>query len=437
MVSPQYYIVDGSGNDPIGLTKGGWASSTSRAIQWLESVTQVEESASGGFEVLWSHNNGNTAIWKTDATGNYQSDITATIQHETMFGADLDADGHIGIQVLEAIGDYSLGSGFKQYYIIDGSGNSIDLTKGGALVRPGPSSVWKATQVEESASGGFEVLWSHNNGNTAIWKTDATGNYQSDITATIQHETMFGADLDADGHIGIQVLEAIGDYSLGSGFKQYYIIDGSGNSIDLTKGGALVRPGPSSVWKATQVEESASGGFEVLWSHNNGNTAIWKTDATGNYQSDITATIQHETMFGADLDADGHIGIQVLEAIGDYSLGSGFKQYYIIDGSGNSIDLTKGGALVRPGPSSVWKATQVEESASGGFEVLWSHNNGNTAIWKTDATGNYQSDITATLVQKETTFEVDLNGDGIGGGNDTIFDSIGNDTFDGGAGDDT
>ena len=47
-----------------------------------------------------------------------------------------------------------------------------------------------------------------------------------------------------------------------------------------------------------------------------------------------------------------------------------------------------------------------------------------------------ESHVTAHLWQHENTFGVDLNGDGIDSGNNNIYGSIGNDTFDGGAGDD-
>ena len=56
-------------------------------------------------------------------------------------------------------------------------------------------------------------------------------------------------------------------------------------------------------WSATQVEASASGGFEVFWSHTDGRTTAHKLSDTGVYQSTITRTIdQHEIAFQADLD---------------------------------------------------------------------------------------------------------------------------------------
>ncbi|MBT4999512.1 MAG: hypothetical protein HOM91_01290, partial [Tateyamaria sp.] len=73
--APQYYIVDGS-NDPIGLTKGGWATNSNPSNGW--SVTQVEESGDG-YQVFWSGPDGKYSVWSTDASGSIQSQVTAPL----------------------------------------------------------------------------------------------------------------------------------------------------------------------------------------------------------------------------------------------------------------------------------------------------------------------------------------------------------------------
>ena len=148
--------------------------------------------------------------------------------------------------------------------------------------------------------------------------------------------------------------------------------------------------------------------------------------------------VEHELTFQTDLDGDGHIGIHALEDNGDYSLGAGGNQYYIIDKiSGSSVGLTRGNTPVRTDTSNGWNATQVEESIGGGYEVFWSHSiSGKYSVWKVDAAGNFEGYVSASMVEHELTFQTDLDGDGIGGGDDNIYGSIGDDTFDGGAGDD-
>ena len=123
---------------------------------------------------------------------------------------------------------------------------------------------------------------------------------------------------------------------------------------------------------------------------------------------------------------------------------NGAPQYYIVDGSNAPIALTDAGASRGPTSYAGWSATQVEKNASGGYEVLWSHST-KYDVWKVDASGNFVSSIKAKLWQDEVKFNVDLNGDGsgagenniYGAGNDDIYGSIGHDTFDGGDGNDT
>ena len=91
----------------------------------------------------------------------------------------------------------------------------------------------------------------------------------------------------------------------------------------------------------------------------------------GEYQSTIKRTIdQHETVFQADLDGDNVIGLNLvsIETNGSYELATSHNKYHIID-SNDSIVTSFGNSNMGDG----WSATQVEASASGGFEVFWSH----------------------------------------------------------------
>ena len=110
---------------PIGLTNGGPKGPTSYA-GW--SATQVIASASGGYEVLWSHTGGKYDVWKVDASGNFVSNIKAKLwEDEVKFGVDLNGDGDTGLVSVEAIGSVHLKhgdntyNGAPQYYIVDGS----------------------------------------------------------------------------------------------------------------------------------------------------------------------------------------------------------------------------------------------------------------------------------------------------------------------------
>ena len=221
---------------------------------------------------------------------------------------------------------------------------------------------------------------------------------------------MFQADLDGDNVIGLNLvsIETNGSYELATSHNKYYIIDRSDSSIVTS----FVNSNMGNGWSATQVEASASGGFEVFWSHSDGRTTAHKISDSGVYQSTITRTIdQHETAFQADLDGDNVIGLNLvsIETNGSYELATSHNKYYIIDRSDSSIVTS----FVNSNMGDGWSATQVEASASGGFEVFWSHSDGRTTAHKISDSGVYQSTITRTIDQHETAFQADLDGDNV------------------------
>ena len=113
-----------------------------------------------------------------------------------------------------------------------------------------------------------------------------------------------------------------------------------------------------------KYEQSAGGGYEVLWSHNS-KYDVWKVDASGSFVSSIKAKLwQDEVKFGIDINGDGDTGLVTIEANGAVHLKhgdntyNGAPQYYIVDGTDAPIGLTKGGPK---GSTSYdgWSATQV------------------------------------------------------------------------------
>ena len=100
--APQYYIVDGI-KDPIGLTNGGATKGSTSYAGW--SATQVIASldVGGGYEVLWSHTGGKYDVWKVNSEGNFLSYNKAKLwEDELKFNVNLNGDGHIGLQPVEA-----------------------------------------------------------------------------------------------------------------------------------------------------------------------------------------------------------------------------------------------------------------------------------------------------------------------------------------------
>ena len=183
------------------------------------------------------------------------------------------------------------------------------------------------------------------------------------------------------------------------------------------------------------------GGYEVLWSHTGGKYDVWKVNSEGNFVSKIKANLwEDEVKFGVDLNGDSDTGLVTVEDNGGVHLKHDDNSYFIVKGSNDPVGLTSGGASKGPNSFPGWSATQIEASASGGYEVFWSHSSGKTTAWKVDALGSYQSHISVTKSVTEsgiTIIKYDDHSWKFGGnGNDSLSGSIGNDTIDGGDGND-
>jgi hypothetical protein len=359
------------------------------------------------------------------------------------------------LNTLETNGNYSLYQGGvnNQYYIFNSDGNSIGLSdSSGNPVSSNDG--YSVVQVEEGPDGGFHILWSGPHGiipsfgPIMAWKVDATGQYQNHVNENIDyHETTFQVDLNGGGITNLSHDNNNGLTDISG--NQNHIIN---NSIEL-KNIHSAPVGPDSFgidpvkWNAVQVEQNAAGGFEVMWIDIGSDIPLdplaWKTDATGTYitHKNLTTGLReaYENTYKVDLDGDGRV---TLETNGDYELAQANTQYYIIDSSSNKIPLAAWGKARGPNSYDGWSAIHAEESASGGFEVLWSHSDGRTWVWKTDTSGKYQSDVTHTVAQNEITFQVDLDGDGyvaiVGlDTNDILSGTDANDQIDGGTGKDT
>ena len=74
---------------------------------------------------------------------------------------------------------------------------------------------------------------------------------------------------------------------------------------------------------------------------------------------------------------DGCYGLNLvsIETNGSYKLATSNNKYQIID-SNDSIVTSFGNSNRGDG----WSITQVEASASGGFEVFWAHSNGGSIV---------------------------------------------------------
>ena len=352
---------------------------------------------------------------------------------------------------IESNGNYSLAKGVSEgvttHYVLDASGNSIRLSSDyitNLLV-----SGWVPIQVEGGEHfGGFEVLMTNE-----AWAGTQFGyfsyrfNTESGLDglkpeSLARYESWFQFDLDGIGGTIISPgqVSMLTDIS----GNQHHIDDGyGGDSIILKKDNIKIDPTSYDGWSATQVIASldVSGGYEVLWSHTGGKYDVWKVNAEGNFVSHNKAKLwEDEVKFNLNLNGDSDTGLVTVEDNGGVHLKHDDNSYFIVKGSNDPVGLTSGGASKGPNSFPGWSATQVEASASGGYEVFWSHSSGKTTAWKVDALGSYQSHISVTKSVTEsgiTIIKYDDHSWKFGGNDDdSLSGSIGNDTMDGGDGND-
>ena len=108
----------------------------------------------------------------------------------------------------------------------------------------------------------------------------------------------------------------------------------------------------------------------------------------------------------------------MIESSGSTSLTQVGSNYYLYN-SGADPQLKYDGTAVVAGQISGW-APIAAEQISGGYQVVWKANGADQyTLWTTDSSGNFVSYIPAmsgsssVLKSAETTFQQDLNGDGV------------------------
>ncbi len=111
----------------------------------------------------------------------------------------------------------------------------------------------------------------------------------------------------------------------------------------------------------------------------------------------------------------------VIDALGSTSLIEVGNNFYLdSNSSGSGPELKYVGAAVVAGQFGGWTPIGVEQTATG-YEVAWKVAGANQyTVWNTDSSGNYISNIfgavsgtSSALESLETSFQQDLNGDGV------------------------
>src|SRR5215475_1408868 len=237
----------------------------------------------------------------------------------------------------------------------------------------------------------------------------------------------------------LTVIESSGSTSLLTNGTNYFLQPNGGAAVELRYGGAPVTAGEFDqygAWTPIAAEQTASG-YEVAWKIPGADQyTIWTTDSSGNYLSSAfdsasgssTQLESFETSFNDDLNGDGTIGVPpsaptVIESSGSMSLLTNGTNYFLQPNGGAAVELRYGGAPVTAGEFDqygAWTPIAAAQTASG-YEVAWKIPGADQyTIWSTDSSGNYLSSAFDTasgsstqLESFETSFDDDLNGDGI------------------------
>ena len=189
-------------------------------------------------------------------------------------------------------------------------------------------------------------------------------------------------------------------------------------------------------WVPIGAVQTASG-YDVAWKLPSANEyTVWSVDSNGNYIGTIIGTVAGndyalesiETTFNQDLNGDGTIGLTktVIQtdtnAFGSTSLTAVADEYFLYGASGSGPVLQADGAVVVAGEFGAWVPIGAVQTANG-YEVAWDLPGANEyLVWSTDSSGNYTGTIIGAtaandyaLESIETTFNQDLNGDGVVG----------------------
>jgi serralysin len=167
---------------------------------------------------------------------------------------------------------------------------------------------------------------------------------------------------------------------------------------------------------------------KVATRHDSGALSIWQVDANWNFVAqdafvggNSAAAFALETSFQTDLNSDGVIGsITTIENNGGVALvKNAVGQVFAKVGAAEADDITFGGSQVNE-ISGPWRV-MAAEAIGGVNKVATRHDSGALSIWQVDANWNFVAQdafvggTSAAAFALETSFQTDLNGDGIVG----------------------
>ena len=352
-------------------------------------------------------------------------------------GVDILTGGSGADTFVFLFGDSSAGSGQHDRITDFLSGTDhIDLSGYDAISSTGIYDQFKfiASTAFHGVAGELNYFHNSSSGVTTLQgdtNGDGFADFGIDFTGNI---SINQADLMGIALVPV-VIEALGTTTLVEFASNYYLYaHGAASGPTLKYGGSIVSKGQFGNVAPIAVEQTANG-YQIVWKVDGADQFnTWNLDGNGNHQSytaavsgSSTALKSLETSFQQDLNGDGVIGGSttgvVIEAFGAMSLVVADNTYHF--GGASGTELKYGGSAVAVGQFSGKSPIAVEQTANG-YQVAWKVDGADLFnVWYTDGNGNYQSytpvvtGSSAALKSFETSFQQDLNGDGVVGGSPT------------------
>jgi large repetitive protein len=224
------------------------------------------------------------------------------------------------------------------------------------------------------------------------------------------------------------------------------VTDGAGNAADLSLSG-LTQTGPQIdttpaptpniisdkvignrvVLSGTEAESSTTisiyDGTSVLGTTSTGPKGTWiYTTApltNGAHVFTTTATDAAGNVSAPSNPYDQNIGTGPTITAAPIQIGT---QFYIYNSAGSGVALSYAGTSVTVGGFAPWTPIAATQTASG-YDIAWQNaSTGQYTVWTTDSNGNYTGNLIGAvsgssyaLESLESTFNQDLNGDGVTG----------------------
>jgi serralysin len=393
------------------------------------------ERVNGQNQILWRNNPGQFLhLWNLDLNWNWQSSYgtialasRAAADLEASFEVDVDGDGfRTGPTTIQRV---NLGSTNLGYALQSGSGAPIQITyPGGHASASNPGNGWIAVAGAASGSG-YAFYWRNSaSGQTARWDLNSSGAYTTgtllSASQLLREEASLNVDLNGDGYTAGPT--TINGVNLGSTSQGYALLSGSGVPLQVTyPGGNASASNPGNGWSAVAAAASGSG-YAFYWRNSGtGQTARWDLNSAATYQSgallSASQLIAEEVAIHADLNADGIIGAgsTTIESQGNASLLRQSDGLAAVQVGGTIYAVSSPFGLGTGDASSEWQMLAAEAVGLQN-QILWRNNPGNFLhLWNLDASWSWQSSSgnfapsSAAALGLETSFQLDLNGNGV------------------------